>query len=278
MEKQNTIGKPVCFSGIALHTGARAILNMIPAPENSGIVFRRIDLPGKPEVRACANNVTDVRRGTTISEGDGFVVTVEHVMASLNAFEIDNVLVEMDGAEPPIGDGSALPYLNMIKEAGIVPQDAEAKYWAPKENIVIENGVTQLILIPHDKLKITCMISFGGTPLDTQFQTFEINSGVFEEEIASARTFCLFKELEQLLAMGLVKGGSLDNAVVIHDGAIICKDGLRYQDELVRHKMLDIIGDIYLTGRRIKAHIIAVKPGHPTNVQMAQMIIKQMEK
>jgi UDP-3-O-acyl N-acetylglucosamine deacetylase len=275
METQNTLKKSAYYSGIALHTGARAQLNMKPAEENTGITFRRIDLPGKPEVKAIAGNVVDVRRGTTIASGDAVVYTVEHVLAALHAFKVDNAIVEMDGMEPPICDGSAQQYVDMIKEVGIEKQNAEAKYISVEVPIIIEEGDTKLIFAPGDAFKITCIVSFGATPLDCQYFSGEINTDSFESEVAPARTFCIFRELEQLLAMGLVKGGSLDNAVVLHDGAIICKDGPRFQNELVRHKSLDIVGDLYLTGRRVKGHVIAVKPGHPINVQLAGRILAQ---
>lgn len=275
MEKQNTLKKPVSYSGIALHTGARAKLSFRPAPENTGIVFKRVDLPGKPEVKAAAANVVDVKRGTTIAAGNAKVFTVEHVLAALHAAGIDNVCVEMDGFEPPIADGSALPYKDMIEESGIQEQNAEAPYWTTEVPIIVEEGDSKMVILPYDKLKITCMVSYGATPLDTQYFSDVITKDFFASEVAPARTFCLYKELEQLLALGLVKGGSLDSAVVLHNEAIICKEGLRYKNELVRHKVLDIIGDMYLVGKRIKAHIIAVKPGHPLNVRLANEMLKQ---
>ncbi len=277
MEMQNTVKNPVFYSGIALHTGARANLGIKPAAPDTGILFRRIDLPGAPEIKALATNVVDVRRGTTIASGKGFVVTVEHVLSALNAAGIDNAIVDMDGAEPPIADGSAMPYLKMILDSGIECQNVPAKVFAPQQPIIIEDKETKLVLTPCDKLKISCIVSFGASVLDTQYFSTEINLDSFTNQIASARTFCIYKELEQLLAMGLVKGGSLDNAAIIHNGAIICKDGLRYPNELVRHKILDVVGDIYLTGMRVKAHIIAVKPGHPSNVQLAKAVISQAQ-
>ncbi len=275
MEKQNTTKDPVSVSGIALHTGARAGLRILPGEPNSGIVFRRVDLPEKPEVRALAQNVVDVRRGTTIASGKASVVTVEHVMAALHACQIDNAVVEMDGFEPPILDGSALPYYEMVKNADKVEQDAPAQYIGPKTPIFFEFRGTKMVIFPCDKFKIDCITSFGETVLDTQFYELEITEESFARELAPARTFVQFRDLKQLLSMGLVKGGSLDNAAILHEGAIICKEGLRYDNEIVRHKMLDIVGDMFLTGRRVKGHIIAVKPGHPTNVQLAGEILKQ---
>lgn len=278
-DRQRTLRKKVSLSGIALHTGVRAHLTLKPAPENTGISFIRVDFPGGSlPVRALASNVVDVRRGTTIAAGNIRVHTIEHILSSLNASQIDNAFVELDGPEPPIADGSAMPYLEMILDAGIVEQNAVANIWKAREPIFIEAGDTKLVLLPDEKLKITCIIAYGVTPLDSQYYSNEINMDIFRSEIAPARTFCLYKELEQLLSMGLIKGGSLDNAVVMHDGAVISKDGLRYPNEFVRHKILDIIGDIYLVGCRINAHIIAVKPGHPTNVLLARKMIEQYEK
>ena len=274
--KQNTVKKSVSYSGIALHTGVRAHLTINPAPENSGVLFRRIDVPGKPAVQATAANVVDVRRGTTIAAGNAAVSTVEHVMATLTAYNIDNAIIDMDGPEPPIGDGSALPYVEILKEAGIQEQNADAQYWSPSEPIITEDGASTSVILPHENFKISCMVDFAGTPLGTQYYSAEITEDEFTDNLSSARTLCDYKDLEQLIAMGLVKGGSLDNAIVIHDGAIISKEGLRFPDELVRHKVLDVVGDFSLIGRRLKAHIITIKPGHATNVVVAQKIVQAM--
>ncbi len=275
MEKQRTLKGEASFSGIALHTGARSSLKMKPAPVDTGIMFKRVDLPGSPEVKPIATNVIDVRRGTTIAVGKAAVFTVEHVLSALHASKVDNAIVEMDGAEPPIADGSAMPYLEMIETAGIVEQDKDAKVWTAKAPIVLEDRDTKLVLVPSDTLKVTCIVSFGATPLDNQYFSTEISHESFRSQIAMCRTFCIYRELEQMLAMGLVKGGSLDNAIIMHNGAIICKDGLRHPNELVRHKILDIVGDLYLVGKRVNAHIIAIKPGHPMNVQMAKAMLLQ---
>jgi UDP-3-O-acyl N-acetylglucosamine deacetylase len=250
-------------------------LRILPSTPNSGIVFRRIDLPGAPEVKANAANVVDVRRGTTIASGNAVVYTIEHIMSALHVVGVDNAIVEMDGQEPPIADGSALPYFEMICSTGVVEQDAQAVYWTASEPIYIEEGGTQMALFPSETLKISCLTSFRGAPVDPQYLSLSIDQQSFAAEIAAARTFVQFKDLEQLLAMGLVKGGSLDNAAIIHDGAVICKEGLRFRDEIVRHKILDIIGDIYLCGFRVKANIIAIKPGHPMNVKLAGAMLKQ---
>lgn len=280
MPQQNTIAKSASITGIALHTGARANLSITPAPENTGIVFRRVDMPGAPTVKAIATNVVDVRRATTIAsrETGAFVVTVEHIMAALHASCIDNAVVEMDGPEPPIADGSAGPYFQMIQDAGIAPQNAEAQYWTAKEPIVIEDKGSMLALWPADDFQITFTVQYGETPLDTQFHHIAVTTDSFREQLSGARTFCRFRELEQVIAAGLAKGGSLDNAIILHDGAIICKDSLRYPNELVRHKIMDLIGDAYLVGKRVKAHVMSVKSGHPTHVQLALQMLAQEAK
>lgn len=277
MEKQQTVVNSAEYSGIALHSGARSTVRVQPAPENTGIIFRRVDLPGKPEVRALASNVADVRRGTTIANGNVVVATVEHIMSALNAFHIDNCIVEMDGMEPPIGDGSSLPYCQMLRRAGVAQQEAEAKVFTPAAPLYVEGGHTRLVIVPGDVLRIACTTSFPGCPIDPQFYEFTATTpDIYETEIAGGRTFVDFSDLQQLLAMGLVKGGSLDAAAIIHDGAIICKEELRYPNEIVRHKILDLVGDIYLSGCRITGTIIAVKPGHPKNVELAGLLLKEI--
>ena len=278
MNKQQTLRESAVYSGIALHTGVRSTLRFLPCDANSGITFRRIDLPGKPEVKALASKVVDVRRGTTIGEGECVAHTVEHIMASLHALNIDNAIIEMDGPEPPIADGSSLPFWQVLKAAGTVEQDAEAKYFTPDKPLFVDAGVTTLVILPYEQpeLRISCTTSFKGCPVDPQFLDIVVNTESFDQEICGARTFVDYRDLGQLLAMGLCKGGSLDNAEIIHDGAIICKDGLRYENEIVRHKILDLVGDLYLCGRRVNGHVIAVKPGHHRNVALAGLIMQQL--
>lgn len=274
MEMQNTIKSEAAISGIALHTGVRIHLRMKPAPENTGIVFRRTDMPGAPEVRAYAPNVIDVRRATTIAApSKAYVVTVEHIMAAFHAAGVDNAYVEMDNAEPPVADGSAGPYFKMIKEAGIQEQDAPAQFWTTDAPLYVENGATSMVVLPSDTFRISCTVAFGETALGTQFHSLEVTPENFERELGPCRTFVAYRDLAQLIAAGLAKGGSLDNAVILHDGAIISNDGLRFPNELVRHKIMDMVGDLYLTGKRVRAHVIAIKPGHSTNVQLAKLML-----
>lgn len=278
MEKQQTVAASASVSGIALHTGARAVVRLLPAEENRGIVFRRIDLDGKPEVRALAGNVVDVQRGTTIASGAAVVYTVEHIMSALHACRIDNCIVEMNGMEPPICDGSSLPYFEMIRSAGAVEQSAPVHWFTPDRPVAVVGGKTRLVFIPGDNpLTISCVTSFRGCPIDPQLEDFELGTEAYGAEIAPARTFVDFADLKPLLAMGLVKGGSLDAAAIIHDGAIICKERLRFGNEIVRHKILDIIGDLYLTGRRLTGTVVAVRPGHPKNVELAKQLLALAE-
>jgi UDP-3-O-acyl N-acetylglucosamine deacetylase len=273
LDKQHTIKKPVSYSGIALHTGHRAKITFQPAEANTGILFQRMDLPGQPKVRAIGTNVTEVMRGTTIEDGDAVVNTVEHVLAALMTSHIDNVVVEMDRPEPPIADGSSMPFLKVLDEAGSVEQDAEREYFVPDQVYTLEMEHALITVVPDEKFRISCTVKYDQSVLDTQYLSMEVTGESFKKELSEARTFCSYHELEYLMKAGLIRGGSLDNATVIHGGTIFSKDGLRYEDEFVRHKMLDIVGDFALLGKPLKAHIIAVKPGHPSNVTMVQKML-----
>ena len=274
MEMQQTVAGSAFFSGIALHTGARATVRLLPAEEDSGIIFRRVDLPGKPEVHALAANVVDVQRGTTIAEGKSIVYTVEHIMSALHACKIDNCIVEMNGMEPPIADGSSLPYYELIMEAGVAIQNKPAKAFTPDVPVAVCGGKTQIVLLPDpEKLSVSCVTSFKNCPFDPQFYQYELEQESYAKEIAPGRTFVDYSDLRMLLSVGLCKGGSLDAAAIIHDGAIICKDKLRFDNEIVRHKIMDAIGDIYLAGCRITGKLIAVCPGHPKNVELAGKLL-----
>ena len=278
MENQRTLAGSAKISGIALHSGMRVTVRILPGEENTGIVFRRIDLPGAPEVRAIASNVIDVQRGTTIASGEARVYTVEHIMSALHAMHVDNCVVEMDGMEPPICDGGALPFVEMIESAGIVEQSAPAVYFTPKAPVAVVQGSAKVVIVPDaEKLRISCVTSFRGCPFDPQFCEFEVGDAEkYCAEVAPARTFVDYGDLKMLLAMGLCKGGSLDAAAIIHDGAIICKDKLRFTNEIVRHKILDIIGDLYLIGRRVTGTVIAVKSGHPSHVMLAGKLLAEL--
>jgi UDP-3-O-[3-hydroxymyristoyl] N-acetylglucosamine deacetylase/3-hydroxyacyl-[acyl-carrier-protein] dehydratase len=275
--KQQTLGGSATLSGITLHTGDRVNLSIHPADSGNGIVFRRTDLPGKPEVQAHIANVTGTRRATTICQGAATVHTVEHLMATFNALGVDNALVEMNGPEPPLADGSAVAFVEMVRKTGVKPQKALREWIELSQPIVIDQGETKLIALPADDFQVSCTVKYGASQLDCQYLSLKITQESFIEELSKARTFCLFEEIEPLMAANLIRGGSLDNSVIIKGQCILSKEGLRYPDEMVRHKILDTVGDLFLLGKRLKAQLIAIKPGHPSNVALAQRIYQMME-
>ncbi|MFA4943356.1 MAG: UDP-3-O-acyl-N-acetylglucosamine deacetylase [Lentisphaeria bacterium] len=272
-ERQRTIRQPVSASGIALHTGNRVKITLRPAPPETGVRFRRLDLPGTPEIRAHAGQVSDTRRGTTISEGGAAVHTVEHLLAAANALGYDNLIVEMAGPEPPVFDGSAQQFVELLDAAGAAEQEAPRRYFVIDQPVWFSAGETHVVALPDSAFRISCSVKYNATILDCQYLSLEITAESFRNQLQLARTFCLFHEIEYLIKNNLIRGGSLDNAVVIKGDAVLSKDGLRYPDEFVRHKMLDMVGDLFLAGRRLKGHFIGIKPGHPANVELARRII-----
>jgi len=270
--KQTTLRGPAVISGIALHTGNRVSLALQPAPAGTGIRFRRTDLPSGPTVAARVENVVDVQRGTTIAAGKACVHTVEHLLAALYARGVTNAFVEMAGPEPPVGDGSSVPFLEMIDRAGVRTLKASAPEVTVDHPLYLEEGETRMVVVPDAEFRISCTVKYGGSALYCQYLSIPITAETFDRELSKARTFCLYEEIEALMKANLIVGGSLDNAVVIKGDAVLSKEGLRYPDEFVRHKMLDIVGDLSLVGARLRAHVIAVRPGHPSNVALARMI------
>ncbi len=275
--KQRTIQKEVSIRGKALHTGRDVTLTLKPAPADTGIVFRRIDLYGKPEVRPLVDLVlgSEMQRQTTVEQNHIKLHTIEHVNSALNGMGVDNCYVEMNESEPPILDGSARPYVLLIQEAGIVEQDKERKYFELKEPVSVTDGNRSIIALPHDGLRITCT-SADDRGVHTQHLTIDITPDVYEAFIAPARTFTIYEEIEPLLKQGLIQGGSLDSAIVIRGDKIISKEPLRFKDEFVRHKIMDLVGDIVLLGAPLKAHIIAVRTGHALNAKLTAKIREQM--
>ncbi len=270
--RQHTVARSACLSGITLHTGSRVGLTVRPAPVDSGIVFCRTDLPEQPRVAACLANVVETRRATTIADGSAVVYTVEHLLAVLYAFGIDNVLVEMSGPEPPIGDGSATPFVELLDEAGAVEQDGSRKGLRIETPVCYEKGESCLVFLPGEGYRISCTVKYNCTPLDCQYLSLPVGRETFLAEIAAARTFCSYPEIEGLINANLICGGSLDNAIVIKDGVILSKEGLRFPDEFVRHKILDAIGDFSLLGARLQGRLLAVKPGHEANIELARLL------
>ncbi|MBO5875626.1 MAG: bifunctional UDP-3-O-[3-hydroxymyristoyl] N-acetylglucosamine deacetylase/3-hydroxyacyl-ACP dehydratase [Alistipes sp.] len=297
--KQRTLNAPITFSGKGLHTGLAVTMTANPAPANSGISFRRVDIEGQPSVPALADYVIDTSRGTTIAKGEAKVSTIEHIMSALWTLGVDNAIIDINAPETPIMDGSAREYAAKIREVGTVEQDAEREYYQVTEKMVYsipEKGVV-LVLYPNDEYSVSVHIDFNSKVIGNQFATFEPNDD-YESKIAPCRTFVFLHELEPLFKMNLIKGGDLDNAIVVvenpmsdeqieHLKKIFNKDDiritggylnnleLRATNELARHKLLDLLGDFALLGRRIKGSVWATRPGHYANTEfMKQLRVK----
>lgn len=301
-EKQRTLKESVSFTGKGLHTGENVTLTIHPAPENHGYVFKRTDLPDQPQIFPFAENVVDTSRGTTIEENEVRISTVEHVLAAIAGMRLDNALIEVNGPETPILDGSARLYVEAISGVGIQEQKADRRYFQLKEKIEYydqDNGV-HIIAYPDKMQSINVLIDYGSEVLGNQYATLERWED-FQEEIAPCRTFVFLHELEQLAKLDLIKGGDLDNAIVIVDHEmpqgeidrltklfnqpkIEVKEGilnnveLRFSNEPARHKLLDMVGDLSLVGRWFSAKIIAQRPGHMANVEFAKLLRQMMKK
>lgn len=276
-EFQHTLVKRASLTGTSLHTGEKVTLTLHPAPVGFGRKFKRTDLPDEPIIDAKIENVKTVERATTLAEGSVKIHTVEHVLSALAGLGVDNALIEMDANEPPIGDGSAQLYVELIKEAGIVAQEARRPVFEIHEPMHIETKAGSLmIILPDDKFRISCT-QVGPDGRFTQFYTSEITPAVYEREIAPARTFVFYEDVKPLLDKGLIKGGSLDNALVVRGESVLGKEPLRFPNEFARHKVLDIIGDLALAGRGIRGHVIAVKPGHGANTELTRALSKKYE-
>jgi UDP-3-O-[3-hydroxymyristoyl] N-acetylglucosamine deacetylase / 3-hydroxyacyl-[acyl-carrier-protein] dehydratase len=274
-EFQHTVSKTASFSGTSLHTGEKVSLKLHPAPVDHGIRFKRKDLQDEPTIDARIDNLKTVERATTIGEGSVRVHTVEHVLAALSGMGVDNAIVEMDANEPPIGDGSAQPYVDLIKRAGVTTQEEPRKFFDVREPVHVESKTgALLVLLPDEKFRISCTQA-GPDNRFAQYLSTEVTSAVFEREIAPARTFVFYEDVEPLMEKNLIKGGSLENAIVVRGDAVLSKEPLRFPDEFVRHKMLDIIGDLALIGRRIRGHLVAVKPGHAVNADLARVVVRE---
>ena len=300
---QTTLQKSAELQGVGLHTGKNVIMRFLPSAENTGFVFRRIDLEGKPEIEALAVNVTATERGTTISRGIAAVHTVEHVLAALVGCEIDNCIIELDGPEPPIMDGSAHEFVQAILSAGKKEQLSSRDYLIIKEitHYYDPEKDVEIIAMPHDSYSVTVMVDYGTKVLGSQNATMA-NISDFIPNFSKARTFSFLHELEYLLDNGLIKGGDLNNAIVYVDKepkpdtlerlkAIFKKEDvsirpngildnleLHYSNEAARHKLLDVIGDLALIGKPIKGRIIATKPGHKGNAEFAKMLLERLRK
>ncbi len=274
---QRTVGGRASVMGVGLHTGLESTLTFEPAPEDSGVVFVREDLPGSPVIPADITHVVDTARGTNLGIDGVRVMTVEHVLASVAGLGIDNLVVKLNGVEAPVVDGSALPFVNALRSAGIVEQGREKRPLEIKETVSFERDGVTIVLLPYDGFKVSFLIDYRHKILGTQYASFEISDAVFAKEIAPARTFTFLYEVEMLQKAGLIKGGSLENAVVIGDDGILNKDPLRFGNEFVRHKIVDLIGDLFLLGVPLNAHVIAAKSGHAANVEIVRLLRKKLE-
>ncbi|GIL23305.1 MAG: 3-hydroxyacyl-[acyl-carrier-protein] dehydratase FabZ [Bacteroidota bacterium] len=300
--KQQTIKKSVTLSGVGLHTGVQTNMTFLPAKPNHGIKFQRIDLPGMPIIDADCDRVVDVSRGTTIEQSGARVSTIEHTLAALVGLEIDNVLIQLDGPEAPIMDGSSIQFVNILKEAETEEQNALRDFYEVQDSIFYRETArnVEIAALPLDDYRVTVMIDYNSPVLGSQHASIT-NIRQFEKEIASCRTFCFLHELEMLYKNNLIRGGDLNNAIVIVDRVVqnheleniakmlgkpqveVKKEGilnnieLRYNNEPARHKLLDIIGDLALAGRPLKAQILAARPGHAANVAFARKLKKLMQ-
>lgn len=278
LKQQQTIKRSVSFSGVGIHTGCKVNMTWRPAPIDHGIKFVRVDLDGNPVVEPHIRNVGDVTRWTSIGSNGARIHTVEHVLATLNGYGIDNLIIELDANEPPVGDGSAKPFVQMLKQAGIQPQEGKREIFQPREILHVEVGESFAIVLPSDQLRISCTIHFGKPGLDAQFLSLAVQPETFETQISPARTFAFYEEIQYLIDKGLIKGGSLENAVLIRGESILATEPLRFRDEFVRHKILDVIGDLMLLGRPLAAHIVVVRPGHALNAELTRALQRSLEK
>lgn len=301
MLKQNTLGGSFTLEGKGLHTGLHLVVTFNPAPENFGYKIQRIDLPGKPIIDAVAENVVDTTRGTVLEQGDARCSTVEHALSALYALGVDNCLLQVNGPEVPILDGSAEIYVENVQRVGIVEQKAERQYFdVPKEfEVHDEKTGSSVRIVPADSFGIELTIAFPGKVLSNQTAALS-DMSLFTQEIAAARTFCFVREIEMMLAAGLIRGGDLDNAIVIYEyeksqaeldlladrigaphrdatelGYLQTKP-LMWENEPARHKLLDLIGDMALVGRHIRGHITATRPGHTINNKLARLLREKL--
>lgn len=275
--KQRTLRFDRSIKGKSLHTGEEVKLTLKPADPGSGYLFRRVDLFGKPEIRPAFKNVSDLVRSTTITDGNAKVHTIEHVLSALKGCGIDNAEIELDASEPPIMDGSSRPFVNLILEAEPVEQDAEREFIELSEAVTVSSGNRSIIALPYNGFRVTCT-SADDRGSHVQHLSLDVDQETYISQLAPARTFTIYEEIEELIKIGKIRGGSLDSAVVIKGDKILSKEPLRYDDEFVRHKILDIVGDFSLLGKSLRAHIIAVRPGHSLNSELVGKIIESTDR
>lgn len=276
MSHQRTIQTVATCEGIGLHTGRPIRMKLRPAPANSGVVFRRIDLQDAPTIEARPANLTGVHHATTIGKDGVEVRTVEHLMATFAGMGLDNVVVELDGEEVPIMDGSAAPFVDLIRKAGLRRQMAPRTYLKVKERLVVEADRRSIQIVPSERLQVIYTMRFDHPLLGEQSVAFDLTRETFVREIASCRTFAFLKDVEELRRRNLALGGSFDNAVVIGEAGVLNGD-LRFRDELVRHKVLDLLGDLYLLGGPVVGTVIAHSAGHLLHTRLVQEIQRHLD-
>ena len=277
--RQQTIAAPAELEGVGLHTGAPVRMRLLPAAVNTGVVFRRADLEGAPQVAALVANVSTTDRGTTLERGAARVHTVEHLLAAVVARQIDNLLIELEGPEPPAMDGSSQGFDAALAGCGVAEQDAPARFITVDETFSFSRGAAEYVVAPAQGYRLSTTIEFDHPAVGRQFASFRVEDGAFSREMAPARTFCFEREVEELYSRGLAQGGTVQNAIVLgEDGGIVAGTALRFPDEFVRHKALDVVGDLALVGARLNAHVVAEKPGHKGNVALAQELVARNER
>jgi len=268
---QRTIAVPAEFSGIGLHTGEEVTIRFCPASEGTGIVFQRVDLPSKPIIPAALEYVCDTSRSTTIGVGSIKIHTIEHILSALRAYNIDNINIEINSIEPPVGDGSSAPFIKLIEEAGIVDQKNTTPIVKIQQPVYWSEGDIHIVALPEDCFRVSYTLHYPQSKiLKAQYFSCEVTPEIYKQQIAPCRTFSQYEEITMLMDRGLIKGGSLSNAVVIKDDIVLSCGGLHFPDEMVRHKVLDLIGDLSLVGFNFFAHIIAIRSGHAANCAFAK--------
>ncbi|MEJ2008009.1 MAG: UDP-3-O-acyl-N-acetylglucosamine deacetylase [Acidobacteriota bacterium] len=274
MSHQNTIARPVSTEGIGLHTGVPVHVRLLPAPSGTGIVFKRIDLDGFP-IKARAKNVARVSYATSLMRKGVLISTTEHLLSALAAAGVDNVFIEIDNLEVPIMDGSALPFLRLIQEAGLKQQRAGRTFAKILKPVEVVDGAKRIAVYPSDDFEITYRIAFNHPLIGEQERSFSMNQSGYEVGIAPARTFGFIDEVEMLRRSGLVRGGSLENAIVLTETGVMNPEGLRFPDEFCRHKILDLIGDLAMFGCPLVGHVVADRAGHAMHIALVSRLLRE---
>jgi len=272
-----TLRNPVTLRGAGLFTGAPSAIRLLPAPANTGIVFQRVDLPGKPEIPAILEFVRETPRCTRLVRGEASVQLVEHLLSAFHGCGLQNVRVEVEGPEIPVGDGSAQEFVRLIEEAGLQQFEISQPALRIEHPIYWSEGNVHLIALPADGLRISYTLHYPQSSLlGSQFYSFALTPESYKAELSSCRTFSLYEEIAPLIEKGLLKGGGLENGLVIQGNQILNPDGARFPDEMVRHKVLDLLGDLALLGAPLNAHILSVRSGHASNIAFAKTILKAL--